>query len=166
MVKFNAHRVWTREIHIYQSTIKRNTTTDKQMKTIIFLFVLLSSITLSAQKTTDSRDYYLRKSKNQKTVGNVLIVTGGLLLFSNIFIPSGEPSRWTGLGPNDDIKLGLTAGALICGLASIPFFASSRANSRRAVAISISGQKIMIPQPKAMSLKMQPAICVRYVLRK
>jgi hypothetical protein len=134
------------------------------MKTIFFLFMLVLATNLSAQITTDVREHYLRKSRNQKTTGNALAITGGLLLFSDLLISDGEKSRW-GFGSNFEKKLMIAGGGMVCILTSIPFFISSRSNLKKAASISLTLQKMMLPQTNSWAMKTQPAVCIKLVLR-
>lgn len=134
------------------------------MKTIIFLFMLLLATNLSAQTTANLRENYLRKATNQKTAGNALAITGGLLLFADLLISDGEESRW-GFGSNFEKKLMITGGGMVCILTSIPFFISSRSNFKKAASISLALQKMMLPQTNSWVMKTQPAVCIKIVLK-
>lgn len=131
------------------------------MKKIIFFLTLLLFVANSFSQTPSdpsfSKDYYLKKSKNQKTTGWVLLIGGGvvgvigftkakqILNDPNIGFTEGFES---GLGWT---LIGLTGSGL--ALCSIPLFLSSRKNARKAATISFNNQKILFPQQNTFILK-------------
>ena len=62
-------------------------------KTIFSLTLLLFVLDLFSQESTNlkhSRDYYLKKSKNQKTVANVFLAGVAACILTSLLIPKGE----------------------------------------------------------------------------
>jgi len=141
------------------------------MKKIIFSLTLslfvIQSFSQTATNQTLSKDYYLKKSKTQKTVawcmlgGGVAMATIGLVLvdkqINNDF--------------NSFNNLGSAGGSAILGIAgigtalgSIPFFISSAKNARRAAAISFNNQKMLFPLGNSFVLKTQPTLILKIEL--
>lgn len=134
------------------------------MKKFLSLFVLFSAMLVSAQQGKYTRDYYLTKSNNQKTMGWVALACGTGLVISGIAVGNKDNSNNPNeldFGPNFDAGLWLVGGGLVVGAASIPFFISSANNARKAATISIINQKILIPGSCGITARRQPAISVR-----
>lgn len=137
------------------------------MKTILLLIGLLSTIIVEAQ-VNDTRDYYLTKSRNQKTMGWILAGSGVGLAVAGVIVGNNDNDRndpnELGFGQNFDVGLWLLGGGIAAGLTSIPFFLSAEKNARRAASIGFSNQKIMLPQGSAFTIKMQPTVSLRIAL--
>lgn len=58
----------------------------------VFLFLLFSIAVFSQNKT---KDYYLQKSKTQKTVGTVLVLTGSALIVTGIIVDAAKNDQYT-----------------------------------------------------------------------
>lgn len=132
---------------------------------MIFLVVGLLSTMMAAAQINNTRDYYLTKSKNQKTIGWILAGSvAGLIVGDQDNSNNGSNNSGLDLGPNFDVGLWLVGGGIAAGLASIPFFISSRKNARKAGAIGLSNQKIVMPQGSAFTTKMQPTVSLKIPL--
>lgn len=134
------------------------------MKKFLSLLVLLSTMMVSAQEGKYTRDYYLTKSKNQKTMGWIAVACGTGLVITGIAVGNNDNSNDPNeldFGPNFDAGLWLVGGGLVVGAASIPFFISSANNARKAATISIINQKILVPGSTGITAKRQPAISLR-----
>lgn len=133
------------------------------MKKLLLLFAVLSTMIAVAQEGKYTRDYYLSKSKNQKTMGWVLVAGGTSLVIAGIAVGNDDNNDPNELdfGPNFDVGLWLLGGELVVGAASIPFFVSSANNARKAALVSLINQKIIIPRSGQLILKTQPAIALR-----
>lgn len=131
----------------------------------LLLFVIKSFGQTEANRTV-SKDYYLKKSKNQKTVawvmlgGGVAMTTIGLVIGSNVEPTFADPF---GLDKSTGPAIVAAVGAGVA-LGSIPFFISSAKNKRRAAAISFNNQKILFPLQKILVLKTQPAVTLKIEL--
>lgn len=134
------------------------------MKKLLLLFALLSTIVVSAQEVKYTRDYYLAKSKSQKTMGWIMLAGGTGLVIAGIAVgdsdTNNDPNE-LGFGPDFEVGLWLLGGGLIVGAGSIPFFISSANNARKAATISIINQKILIPRDNRLLSRTQPAISIR-----
>lgn len=122
---------------------------------------------VSAQEGKYTRDYYLTKSKNQKTMGWIMLAGGAGLVIAGIAVGNSDNNNDPNeldFGPNFDAGLWLLGGGLAVGAGSIPFFISSSNNARKAASISIINQKILIPKGAALSARTQPAISIRIAL--
>ena len=132
------------------------------MKKIFVLFALLSILIGSAQETQFTKNYYLAKSKNQKTIGWILAAGGAGLIIAGIAVGesddgNNDPNELD-FGPNFDAGLWLVGGGIVSGLASIPFFISAGKNAQKAASISFGRQKILLPHGNLMVPRLQPAI--------
>ncbi|MBS1729820.1 MAG: hypothetical protein JSS67_03480 [Bacteroidetes bacterium] len=144
------------------------------MKTIIFflaLFVIVTNV-FSQVPTSSiySKDYYLKKNKNQKTIGWILLGGGiGMIIIGGVtykvqFTGSigGVPlqdNHYNNTLPNILIGTGLGAMA-----GSIPFFISAHGNKKKAALVAISNQNIFLPQQNILVLKMQPTLTLKIPL--
>jgi len=138
------------------------------MKYLLFIAILfIANYHASAQTDTTglkTKDYYLQKSKSQKTTAWVLIGVGAAAVIAGTIVA-------TTLKEQDDFDEGvnklatggylMAAGGVSC-LISIPFFVSSGKNKRRALALSSGLQQIPIPA-KGLAIK-QPTIniCIAF----
>ena len=84
------------------------------MRTLLAIFALFSVMTLSAQRTTETKEYYLNKSKNQKTAGYILAGGGAALIISGIIVGNGDDKNndpnELDFGPNFDVGMWLLGG--------------------------------------------------------
>lgn len=90
-----------------------------------------------------NKDYYLQKSKTQKTVGWILLGAGTTAIVAGII---------SGNKKNDDLAdVGVGVVAVVSGivvdLVSIPFFVSAAKNNKRAAtAVAFQFQPINLPK--------------------
>ncbi len=142
------------------------------MKKIIFSFTLLVFVVKSFGQTTSpafSKDYYLKKSKNQKTVGWIMLGGGVAMTTIGIIIPNtqtNDPNDPFGVDPfsgNEGAAIVAAAG-LVSALGSIPFFISSAKNARKAAMISFNNQKVLFPQQNTFVLKTRPSLTLKLEL--
>lgn len=130
------------------------------MKKLISIlpFLLFAAITFSQDTTSQlhSKDYYLKKSKNQKTTGWILLGTGttmGVLGLSGVFNNSLTYSL------EDAGAFFLVAGA--ADLAGIFFLVSAKNNKERAAEVAISNQQIYLPQQNCIAIRYLPALKIQ-----
>ena len=131
------------------------------MKSIILCLILLVfGFQSFSQAPEGSRDYYLQKSKNQKTAGWVLLgvgtamAVGGGIGFSNNFELFDSTTK-------GDVYGGIMLAGIVADLVSIPVFISSGRNARRAARVSVSSQLIDFPKGNNRYAKAHPAISVK-----
>lgn len=134
------------------------------MKKIIFslLSLLIFAKTFSQTTTSPaiSKDYYLQKSKNQKTTAWVLLGAGIGMTVGGLAINQDQPLY--GGSSNDNAKglwLSYLGGATT--LSSIPFFISGHKNKKRAASVTINNQRIFLSQQSSLCLTKQPAITLK-----
>jgi hypothetical protein len=99
------------------------------MKKLACLGLFLACIThLLAQQPTKNRDYYLTKSKKQKTVAIVLLTGGGLATTLGFGIGGGNESSF------DEANTGgiIAVVGIASMIGSIPLFIASARNKRKA----------------------------------
>ena len=108
---------------------------------ILFLIISLAYFSIGQQTTTDAltvKADYLKKSKTQKTVGTVLVLTGSALIVMGIIVGAAKNDQHTQDYTGGYILLGGISAAII----SIPFFIASGKNKKRAAAVSFKNEKI------------------------
>ena len=128
---------------------------------LAFTIILFTAATIS-QTPAPSKEYYLQKSKNQKTTGWVLLGGGTAMAVVGIILASSDnPESGDIYGPNFESGSLLLVAGLAADLISIPFFISSANNARKAANISFNHQKILYPQPGNFVVKSQPSITIR-----
>ncbi len=138
------------------------------MKQTIIFFLLLAfgvSSYCQAPGTDYTKDYYLQKSKNQKTIAWVMLAGGTGLAITGLAIASKQvndnPADYfftVGKSVGSTVVFLIGAGAAI---GSIPLFIQSKKNKNRAAYMSFKNQEIMIPQQNGFAAKMQPAIVLK-----
>lgn len=135
------------------------------MKKIVFsLTLLIFVLNLFSQTTKNpalTKDYYLQKSKNQKTVAWVLLGGGlGIAAAGGIVQLFHENQRNGGFNL-DFTGAFIAIGGGVVALSSIPFFISSSKNKKIAASIAISNQNIFLPQQNSFALKTQPTLTLK-----
>jgi hypothetical protein len=136
-------------------------------KILAGIAMVLISISGFSQQKEPVQPYtkqgYLQKSKNQKTVGWVLLGVGTAMLVTGILVGSsaepGEGIMETSTG--EDIGIALLVGGLVTDLISIPFFISSANNARKAATLSFNNQKIPVPRVHSIAAKTQPSVTLK-----
>ncbi|MEO8111770.1 MAG: hypothetical protein ABI594_17115 [Ginsengibacter sp.] len=132
------------------------------MKKIILSLLLSLFITISfGQAITnqkDSRDYFLKKAKSQRTVAWILLgggtacFFGGAAISLNVYGFSDKLHFWD--------YVWITGFA--ADIASIPFFLSAHHNKKRAARIAFTDQKVQRwPQKNSTGFITQPAFTIR-----
>jgi hypothetical protein len=118
------------------------------MRKIIFSTILfLINTSLFSQQTNSelplTQQAYLKKSKDQKKVGWILLGGGAALLATDFIIPKGESEGYDVCiyivcenHKNDDIKAAFGLTGFVSMLASVPFFIASGKNKKRGNSVS------------------------------
>jgi len=139
-------------------------------KTFLFLTVVLIAVKSFCQTPENpslTKDYYLKKSKNQKTAGWVLL-GGGVVMASVGLAISSRQITDDPIGYLTTDKGNASVAVAITGLGislfSIPFFISSAKNARRAATISFNNQKVYYLQQNGLALKTVPSLTLRISL--
>lgn len=142
-------------------------------KIIVFITLLTFGFRVFSQDTTGqsySRDYYLQKSKNQRTgawvllgIGTGLIITGMIAGMSSV---SNDLYYFGTLGTEGSSSSGnaytyLLVGGIAMDIASIPLFISAGKNNRRATELAIGNQNIYLPKNNSIAMRSTPAITFR-----
>ncbi len=128
----------------------------------IFLLVAVLVLTVKSfsqveQNAAHSKDYYLQKSKTQKTIGWVLLGAGTATLVGGLIKASGTSNDLGDIG--DGVVPALIG--LGADLASIPFFISSGKNKRRAASVAFNAQPAPLVQQKGWYANAYPAISLK-----
>ncbi|MDI1306735.1 MAG: hypothetical protein PSX42_18060 [bacterium] len=131
-------------------------------KTITFLMLLLFTVNAFSQTIPNnefSKEYYLKKSKNQKTTGWILLSGGTLMTVVGVI---GFSDSWYSSSNSTTDTYGfIMLGGVVSGLGSIPFFIMSGNNARKAATISLSNQPVFSPMQGSLVLNSQPGLSVK-----
>jgi len=133
------------------------------MKTIrLLLALLLVSSVLVGQTKEFSKDYFLQKSKKQKTAawillgGGTAMAVGGFATFD---------SSWdSGSASTTDIAGIIGTVGFLTGLASIPYFISAGKNKKTALSITFDYKPIYLSGDNLVSTKAHPTLTLRIKL--
>ena len=107
--------------------------------------------------STQTADYYLQKSKNQRTAAWVILAGGTALSIVGIVgLASNTVEMFYESTPADTYAFLTIAGTGIA-LGSIPLFIASSRNYKKAATISFKSQHIYIPQ-QSVAFRSQPAL--------
>ncbi len=124
---------------------------------IIFVSCLFLLIEVYGQQ--ESKEFFLKKSKNQKTTAWILLGTGVTAIITGVIIDNSHESE------NQSFTGGfIEVGGIICTLASVPFFIGSAKNKKRAVTLTLNNRKILLPLNELLTHKIQPTLTVRVLL--
>ena len=125
---------------------------------LIFLFIIFS-IPSHSQTKLINENYYLNKSKNQKSTGFVLLGTGAILIVTGAIVQHNSIAT-KGAFLNFD-GLGYQFAGLTAMLSSIPFFIWAAKNKRKTIAITINNQNYFIGNSKNIALKPMQTLGLR-----
>ena len=141
------------------------------MKAILLISMIFVFITKNycqnAETPALSKTYYLQKSKTQKTVARVLVVSGlGMMITGAVINGSQNLENMAGglVGetPTDENKgLWLCCVGGAAAITSIPFFISSHKNKKRGASIGLSNQNIHVPFHNNFVVKTQPTLTLK-----
>ena len=132
-------------------------------KMIISLTLLLFMVESFSQTPAFSKDYYLKKSKNQKTVAWVML-GGGLAITAIFGFRKDVEQQGINVDPLAHRDAPIVLAGIASALGSIPFFISSAKNKGRALSVAIRNKKILVPQQKGYALHTQPSLTLRLTL--
>ena len=149
------------------------------MKKLIVLLLVLGLATSSFcqqqsfQTMTLTQKDYLKKSKNQKKIGWILLGGGVVLSATALIIPQGESAGYDAClylicesHKNDGIIAAFGLSGALSMLGSIPFFIASGKNKRRAnsISASIKTEKISIARGYSITRINYPAFSLKIAL--
>ena len=130
------------------------------VKQIIFVLISLivcngvHSQKLDSTKLSVEQKQLLSKSRGQKTAGLIILGTGlPVALVTGFLIASTSEEDW-----EESTGTAVFVGSLAYTLVSIPLLSAGRRNKQKALSISMSKNRIMLPGVNTMSFRMQPAI--------
>ena len=133
------------------------------MKTIrLLLALLLVSSVLVGQTKEFSKDYFLQKSKKQKTAawillgGGTAIAVGGFATFD---------SSWdSGSASTTDIAGVIGTVGLLTSLASIPYFISAGKNKKTAMSITFNYKPVYLSNDNLAETQSYPTMSLKIKL--
>ncbi len=134
------------------------------MKTLLITFVfLIISQNVFSQRFTDQnqiKDFYLEKSKNQKTTGWILLGAGTALVIAGgyVFDKTWDDASST----TTDIAGFAILTGVIADLASIPYFISAGRNKRKAASFSLGYQNIYLRCDNSYRIKTTPSLVINF----
>jgi hypothetical protein len=135
------------------------------MKQILFSLTLLLFFGKSLSQTpTFEKDYFLKKSKTQKTVGWVMLGGGVAMTTIGILISNKKEDDILNRLGNKGLGVLLEGVGIATALGSILFFTSSAKNTRNAATISLTNQKVLFPQQNTFVLRTQPTLVFKIEL--
>lgn len=133
------------------------------MKKNIFLVLLLlftlKTLSQTVQNAEFTKEYYLQKSKSQKTGAWVLLSAGAAITVVGVVGFSSTFDDWSD-NSTDTYGYLMIAGPLI-GLGSIPLFISSGNNARKAATLSLNYQSILVPYQGSLVQNAQPTLSIK-----
>jgi len=119
-------------------------------KIILFTIVFLASISSFSQQTlpvnVSAKQDYLKKSKNQKTVGKILLAGGAALSITGVLIAVNDLNHLFDpnyVHSNNNTSDVLVYSGLVIAAGSIPFFLKSSKNRKKAIHFSFKSQMIL-----------------------
>lgn len=139
-------------------------------KLFVWLTLLVYATTSFGQEIPDpvyTKDYYLDMSHRQRITGLALLGGGTTLMLTGLLMGDDRhtDARTAALNfdfaPDEDGSMWLFIPGVIASVASVPFFVRASKYSQKAAAVTLTEQRILLPQQQSYSLKRQPAITVR-----
>ena len=122
-------------------------------------FLILTAFTQTTPNSKFSKDYYLQKSKNKKTVAWILLGGGTAMAVAGAIAFSDNWDK--GSNTATDISGFILLGGFVADIVSIPFFISAHKNKKRAVSIVFTNQKIFLPAKNNNGLIARPSVVIR-----
>jgi hypothetical protein len=123
----------------------------------------LMNYTMMPSDLKHTKEYYLKKSKNRKTEGWILIAVGGMCLgvyaVNEINHNASDDESAFDFSSTYNDFLGFFGGICILG-GTIDFISSSN-NARKAASLSLNMEQIRMPQLNSSYLKATPALCLK-----
>ncbi len=137
------------------------------MKQIIFCGILSCLFVTSFGQVTQSpnREYYITKSKNQKTAAKVLLIGGGALIATSIIILAPGNTSFDNIPGN----LAFAEVGVVGALCSIPLFIASNKNKQKGMALSaninLHKSSSLLSQPQMLS-QVNPVLTIKIYLNR
>ena len=136
------------------------------MKKFLILCLVLSylislKVTLNAQENPQNQiqDFYLRKSKNQKTTGLILAGAGTALILAGGY---AFDKSWDEVSATaTDIAGFAVLTGVLADLASIPYFISSCRNKKKAATFSLGYQSVYFRCDNSFRTGIKPVAVLR-----
>lgn len=110
-----------------------------------------------------SKDYYVQKSKNQKTIAWIILGSGLGIAAAGGIVQLNEETNRNG-GWDLDFRgtwIAIAGGGV--GLFSIPFFISSAKNARKSMSVLLSNTQIILPQQGYLIQSALPTVSIKII---
>ncbi len=123
----------------------------KNLVSVLFLLLTISAL---SQNKSDNKDYYLQKSKHQKTAFYVFAGTGVGLIITGIILTAANRN------PDTEYYTGgfVVVGGLSALAISLPFKIASNKNKKRAITFSITNEKLQHLNVNSIKYKSTPSL--------
>jgi len=146
-------------------------------QTIICAMLFLVALSSFSQPTNTQPSLtqdYIKKSKNQKKTGNILLFGGLSVMVTSFLIPEGELVHEginlgiydTSENKNDGIKAAFLLTGFIATVSSIPLFIWSGKNRRKAASLSFKNESTVQMHNQNLVYTSIPAINIKYRISK
>lgn len=105
----------------------------------------------------ESKDYYIQKSKKQKTAGWILLGAGAGLITTAFIVGNSNDATIDDIGTSG----GLVIAGTLAGIGSIPLFIASSRNKRKAARASVYIQNEEMLSPVARTSYLAASIIIK-----
>jgi len=123
---------------------------------LLLSFCVLQVFAQEEKSEQFSKEHYLKKSKNQRTTGFILLGAGSTVVVTSLIVLI---SRNKNHQPIDEYSWGpIFVAGIVTDIVSIPFFFTSAWNKKQAASIAITNQKIPRYQRNNVAFVTQPAL--------
>ena len=131
------------------------------MKAILLFVLLVSCIQLFAQEPVRDQDYYLLKSKRQKSGGRALLIVGTVAIAGGVLIGNSNSSSFS------DAAVGVVIGGLgVCAVVgSVPLFIASGRNKRKGMGMTFDIRQLPNPLKQSVGYSAIPSLTLKIPLR-
>ncbi len=133
---------------------------------LLFFSVLFSVSSYCQAAPQQSKDYYLHKSKSQKTIAWVMLGGGVTLMAVGVAAAQAAVIDDNLGGQQSSFSTGeaLAYVGLASSLGSIPLFISAAKNKKRAAEIAFQPQRVLSQKQEMVFIKFQPSLSIKYRL--
>lgn len=150
-----------------QSVFVTNTYIMKKLISIL-LFLFISAASFGQPTTTTTLQLkadYLKKSKHQKTVATVMLISGPVLIVAPALLVSIKSSKGkVGGDATQGIVYGTIMVGFLCLPVSIPFFINSARYKKKGMSLSFKNESVPQIQKSSFVYKSLPSLTLKISL--
>ncbi len=141
----------------------------KVILSLILVFFVAQVFSQTSTPAVHSKDYYMKKHKNQNTIGWITFGVGtGLMIIGLRTMKGGGFTGTIGGLPiqeyDNTLSNTLATTGLVITCASVPFLISAHDNKKKAAAVTVGAQRIFLPQQNQFVFKSQPTFTLKIPL--